>query len=86
MDVIFCSKELADQHNGVSEHPAKITRVWDDKSEMVNLIVFFDAATPEPRISIHREGSSEQQGTRSWRPVNVTLLPNEFRTGSTPGK
>lgn len=51
--------------NGVTEHPAVITRVWSDTC--VNLTVFFDAKAPEVRTSVTRTDTTKiDSGTWGW--------------------
>ncbi|MEW6332455.1 MAG: hypothetical protein AB1560_13440 [Pseudomonadota bacterium] len=55
--------------NGSREHPAIITRVWQTDSEesSVNLQVFFDAGTPEPRTSVLPASRGDDQcGNWDW--------------------
>jgi hypothetical protein len=48
--VIFVQPATEQPVNGTREHPAIITRVWNDG--LVNLQVFYDAAPVEARTSV----------------------------------
>lgn len=54
--VIYVQGTNEESANGTREHPAVITRVWNDKG--VNLLVFFDAHAPEPRTSVLRDDTA----------------------------
>jgi hypothetical protein len=56
------------EHNGVTEHPAIITRVWSDTC--INVTVFPDCWAPFCKTSVEKseDESREQKDTWRWPP------------------
>lgn len=62
--VLFRQPDGEPRTNGISEHPAIVTRVWSE--QCVNLQVLFDAAPVEVRTSVVYADKGVGQGY-SWR-------------------
>lgn len=62
--VIYGLAQSEPDVNGAREHPAMITRAWND--EMVNLVVFFDGAGPQIRTSVEFEPAAGERDAY-WR-------------------
>jgi hypothetical protein len=57
-----------DEFNGVSVHPAIVTRVWNDG--LVNLTVFPDAHAPIVRTSVYLLSKDDNaKNTAFWPPI-----------------
>lgn len=64
--VIFKQGEHEEPINGTREHPAIVTRVWDNNC--VNLMVFFDGYMPQPRTSIVPASTAGTGPAWDWPP------------------
>lgn len=63
MPVVYIQPDKENAHNGHSDHPAVVTRVWSDTC--VNLKVFFDGGPCEDRTSVNLMTNPER-GNGGW--------------------